>query len=62
MKKFLNELIQRNRNKNKSYILLIKEFFDCYRYIEDLNDIILKENDFLSDEDLSNENMDLEIV
>ena len=41
---------------------MIKEFFDCYRYIEDLNDIILKENDFLSDEDLSNENMDLEIV
>ena len=50
------------KNKNKSYNLLIKLFFDYYRYIENLKDIILNENDFLSDEDLSNENEDLEIV
>ena len=41
---------------------MIKLFFDYYRYIENLKDIILNENDFLSDEDLSNENEDLEIV
>ena len=50
------------KNNNKTYDLLIKEFFDCYRYIENLSDIILNNNSFLSNGDLNNDNEDLEII
>ena len=39
--------------------LLIKDFFDFYEYINSLSDIILKDNSFLSDIDINDEQLEI---
>lgn len=56
---FLREAEWKIKNKNKSYDSFIQEFFDCYEYINNLSDIILEDNSFLSDDEL--DDIDFEI-
>ena len=58
---FLREAEWKIKNKNKSYKLLIKEFFDCFKYINDLSDIILEDNSFLSDGDFDDADLEINI-
>ena len=56
---FLREAEWKISNKNKSYESLIKEFFSCYDYVQNLSDIFLNENDFLIDGDLSEDEIEI---
>lgn len=58
---FLWEAEWKIKNKNKSYKLLIKGFFDCFKYIKDLSNIILEDNSFLSDGDLDDAELEINI-
>ena len=46
-------------NKNKNYESLLNEFFACYDYIQNLSDIDVNDNSFLSDGDLSDEEIEI---
>ena len=51
--KFLREAEWKYLNRNKTNPEKIKEFFEDYTYINNLDDIILNENEFLSDSDIN---------
>ena len=46
-------------NPNKNYESLLNEFFACYDYIQNLSDIDVNDNSFLSDGDLSDEEIEI---
>ena len=56
---FLKKAEWKISNKNKSYESLINELFSCFDYVQNLSDIALNENDFLSDGDLSDEEIEI---
>lgn len=51
--KCLREAEWKYLNRNKTNSEKIKEFFEDYSYINNLADIILNENEFLSDSDIN---------
>ena len=56
---FLREAEWKISNKNKNYESLLNEFFACYDYIQNLSDIDVNDNSFLSDGDLSDEEIEI---
>jgi len=50
---FLRESQRKFNNRNKNWEGKIREFFDCYRFIEDVKDSPLNKNEFLSDDDIN---------
>ncbi len=40
-------------NKDKSYEGKIKEFFSSFKFLNDINDVKLEKNEFLSDEEIN---------
>ena len=53
--KFLREDEWKYVNSNKSNFEKIKEFFDCYKYINCFNDNDYDKNEFLSDSDIDDD-------
>ena len=47
-------------NKDKSYQEKIEEFFDCVKFLNDVCDVKLEKNEFLSDSDVNDDSNDEE--
>ena len=56
--KFLRKAEQKYINKNKNFSDKIKEFFENYNFIKNLEDVSVYENPFLSDSDINGDNED----
>ena len=50
---YLREAEWKYLNKDKSYEGKIKEFFSCFKFLNDVNDVKLEKNEFLSDEKIN---------
>ena len=53
---FLREAEWKYINRKKNNSEKIKEFFECYDYAKNLNDIVFESNEFLSDSDIEEDN------
>ena len=53
---FLREAEWKYINRKKNNSEKIKEFFECYDYVKNLNDIVFEPNEFLSDSDIEEDN------
>lgn len=46
------EIYKQKKNNSEK----IKEFFECYDYVKNLNDIVFEPNEFLSESDIEEDN------
>ena len=53
--RFLRESEWKYINRNKTYEQKIKEFFDCFNFLQNVKDVEFEKNEFLSDSDLNDE-------
>ena len=53
--RFLKESEWKYINRNKTYDQKIKEFFDCFNFLQNVKDVEFEKNQFLSDTDLNDE-------
>lgn len=53
--RFLKESEWKYINRNKAYEQKIKEFFDCFNFLQNVKDVEFEKNQFLSDIDLNDE-------
>ena len=53
--RFLKESKWKYINRNKTYEQKIKEFFDCFHFLQSVKDVEYEKNQFLSDTYLNNE-------
>ena len=53
--KLLREAEFKVKNAKKKHDYIMKEFFDCFEHNLNLSDIIVDENDYLSDSDFMNQ-------
>ena len=55
---YLREAEWKYPNKDKSYQEKIKEFFECVKFLNDVSDVNLKKNEFLSDSEINDDSND----